>query len=294
MKRTSLYLLIILILSLLSGCAQTQQPAQIAATTLPVYEFTSRLCEGTGITVTRVISDSISCLHDYSLSVQQVRAVKAAELIVVNGAGLEDFMADTLSGKNVITTAEGIPLLECADIHERDEASHDDHHHEVDSHIWLSPENAMQMAQTICDGLIAQYPKHTDTFRRNLTGLIADLEVLEAYGEEQLRGLSCRELVTFHDGFSYLAQAFDLTILEAVEEESGAEASAAELKHLISLVRSHDLSAIFTETNGSNSAASVIARETGAQTFPLDMVISGDSYFEAMYQNINTLKEALE
>ncbi len=78
-----------------------------------------------------------------------------------------------------------------------------------------------------------------------------------------------------------------------MEEESGSEASAQELKHLITLVRDHRLPAIFIETNGSVSAAEVIARETGAKVCTLDMAMGGDSYFDAMYHNINTLKEAL-
>ena len=79
-----------------------------------------------------------------------------------------------------------------------------------------------------------------------------------------------------------------------MEEESGSEASARELIHLIETVREHRLTALFTEVNGSVSSAEVIARETGVRIFCLDMAMSGDSYFHAMYHNINTLKEALE
>ena len=78
-----------------------------------------------------------------------------------------------------------------------------------------------------------------------------------------------------------------------MEEESGSEASAQELKHLISIVREHDLPAVFIEANGSVSAAEVIARETGAKICTLDMAMGGDSYFDAMYHNIDTIKEAL-
>ena len=59
---------------LLSGCTAEEAPAQIAATTLPVYEFTSRLCDGTGITVSRLVTENVSCLHDYSLNIRQVKA----------------------------------------------------------------------------------------------------------------------------------------------------------------------------------------------------------------------------
>ena len=127
----------------------------------------------------------------------------------------------------------------------------------------------------------------------NLDSLLEDLDALQSYGESSLSGLKCRELVTFHDGFSYFAQAFDLTILEALEEESGSEASAQELKHLIGVVRENDLPAIFTERNGSTSAAGVISRETGVTVYSLDMAMAGDSYFDAMYRNIDTIKEAL-
>ena len=120
------------------------------------------------------------------------------------------------------------------------------------------------------------------------------LNELQLYGETELKDLSCRELITFHDGFAYLAQAFDLTILEAIEEESGSEASAAELIHLIDLIRHHNLPAVFTETNGSTSAAQIICTETGAKPFCLDMAMSGEDYFQAMYHNIQTLKEALQ
>ena len=279
--------------TLLSGCVVSEPTGEIAATTLPVYEFTQRLCQGTGIPVTRLVTESVSCLHDYSLNVRQVKAVERAQAIVISGAGLEEFMEDILHDKSaVIDASAGISLLECDHSHDQDE--HHDHHHEADSHIWLDPENAIIMARNICEGLSAEYPAYADIFERNLSSLLADLEALTAYGQEQLASLTCRDMITFHDGFGYLAHAFDLHILEAVEEESGSEASAQELKHLITLVREHDLPAIFTEVSGSVSAAGIIARETGVKSLPLDMAMGGDSYFDAMYHNIDTIKEALE
>ena len=84
MKRLSMF---ILLLFLLSGCAVSAPEADIAATTLPVYEFTAQLCQGTDLTVARLITEPVSCLHDYSLGVRQVRAVEAASTIVISGVG---------------------------------------------------------------------------------------------------------------------------------------------------------------------------------------------------------------
>lgn len=293
MKR--ILILFLIIICILSGCS-AQEPAQVAATTLPVYEFTARITEGTGITVARLVTESVSCLHDYSLNVNQVKAAEAAELIVISGGGLGEFMEDILHNRPTVDASSGIELLcpeeEHAHEHEHDH-EHEGHNHDNDPHIWLSPSNAAVMAWNICQGLMEAYPEYADTFAANLESLTAELNALQTYGEVQLAQLSCRDMITFHDGFGYFADAFHLHILEAVEEESGSEASAQELIHLSRIMEEHDLPAVFTEINGSVSAADVIARETGAKTFALDMAMGGDSYFDAMYHNIDTIKEAL-
>ena len=277
---------------LLCGCAGSAGNARIAATTLPVWEFSCRLCAGTPITVTRLVNEQVSCLHDYSLNVRQVKAAESAETIVISGAGLEDFLDDLLVNASVIDASEGVGLL-CGEEHEDEHHHEEGHHHEEDPHIWLSPENAQVMARNICAGLSVRYPAYKKIFESNLTVLLRDLDTLRQYGEDTLSTLKCRNLITFHDGFSYFANFFGLTIVKAVEEESGSEASARELIELITLVEEQSLPAIFTEASGSTSAASIIARETGCGVFSLDMAMAGDSYFDAMYHNIDTIKEAL-
>lgn len=291
MKQTLILILITLLL--LTGCVSQDTPADIAATTLPVWEFTSFLCEGTGLRVDRLVTESVSCLHDYSLNVGQVKAIEGANVLVISGAGLEDFLTNSIGSADVIDASVGIELL-CGTETDHEHDHDHGHSHDQDPHFWLSPDLAKTMSRNICEGLCARFPQHEATFRSNLIALIEKLDALDSYGRESLQSLSCRELITFHDGFSYFAQHFGLTILEAVEEESGSEASAQELKHMIGLVNEHQLPAVFVELNGSVSAADVIARETGATVFSLDMAMGGNSYFESMYHNIDTIKEALE
>ena len=288
MKRLTVWILAVLLLLPICGC-RSNEAAQVAATTLPVYEFTLRLCRGTDISVSRLVTEDVSCLHDYTLQVGQMRTLEGARVVVQSGAGLEAVLDDAIhSAQTVIDASEGLSL-------HGSEHDHDHGHvHPEDPHIWLSPANARVMAENICRGLMEHFPQHAQIFSDNLTVLIQELDALQAYGEEALAGLSCRELITFHDGFAYFAEAFDLTILKAVEEESGSEASAAELIEIISLVDSHGVPAIFTETNGSAAAAQIIAEETGARLYSLDMAMAGESYFEAMYHNIDTIREAMQ
>ena len=292
MKRYIILVVTAAVIVSLCGCTGSQPQAQVAATTLPVYEFTQYLCNGTDITVSQLISENVSCLHDYTLQVSQMRILESADMIICSGAGLEEFMHDILqTSSKVIDASEDIALL-CGG-HDHEHTGVSEHSHSHDPHIWLSPLNAKTMAGNICSGLCEQFPQHQQTIRRNLNDLESELDALYQYGLSELSAIPHRELITFHDGFAYFAESFGLSILHAVEEESGGEASAAELIHLIEMITIHDLPAIFTEVNGSTAAASIVAKEAGVPVFTLDMAISSDSYFDAMYHNINVVKEAL-
>ena len=75
---------IILFAILLCGCSQPQN-FDIVATTLPVYTFTQKLCDGTGITVGQLVTENISCLHDYTLKVSQMQMLEQADAVVISG-----------------------------------------------------------------------------------------------------------------------------------------------------------------------------------------------------------------
>lgn len=289
MRRIFICILLSAMAFLLVSCGSCEQ-SQIAATTATVYEFTKLLCDGTNISVTQLITENVSCLHDYTLQTNQMRAFESADAIVISGAGLETFLKESTSkSTTVIDASLGISLICNESEHDHDSS----HNHDKDPHIWLSPAKAKEMSQNICDGLSALYPQLKVTFEQNLSELISDLDALEAYGHNQLQLLNSRDIITFHDGFSYMAEAFDLNIVHAIEEESGSEASAAELIEITNIVEDHNISAIFIESNGSTSAAQIISRETGVGIYELDMAMSQRDYFSAMYHNIDTLKEAL-
>lgn len=272
----------ILAVLLLSACsAAPVQTGGVAATTGPVAQFAGAITDGTDVAVEQVITDSVSCLHDYSLSVRQMEMVEKSRAVLISGAGLEDFMDDALAAAEAtVDCSAGISLRQLEG--------------EDDPHIWLDPARAAQMAENLCAGLTALYPQYEQTFRANTDQLKERLAELEAYGREALSGLRCRQLITFHDAFGYLAEAFDLEILAAVEEEAGSEASAADLTEIITLVRENQLPAVFVEANGSDGAASVIRAETGVSVGTLDTAMGGSDYFEAMKANFDTLKEALQ
>lgn len=87
MKKLILPLLLACTL-LLGGCG-AQKTYEIVATTAPVWQFANAVCEDTGLEVGLVVSDSVSCLHDYTLSVRQMVAIEKAQVVILSGLGLE-------------------------------------------------------------------------------------------------------------------------------------------------------------------------------------------------------------
>ena len=287
-KRSLVLLAVCMLLSACTGGDRGEASLEIAATTWPVYCLTTAVTEGVeGVQVTPVVTEQVSCLHDYTLTVNHMKLLERADVLVLNGLGLEDFMSDALGSTQArqIDCSTGIETLTQAD-------------GGVDPHIWMDPDRAARMVQTIADGLSAADPDHAGHYQDNAAQAAADLTACATQGREQLAQLDCRSLITFHDGFGYFADTFGLTILRSIEEEEGSEASARDINEVIDLIQTHQLPAIFTEVNGSQATAQAIVRETGVATAPLSMIMSGTGsglapYLEAMEENLNTIQTAL-
>lgn len=339
MLKRSLSLLAALALGLgLGGCApqahsqrESDDTLTLAAVTYPVYLFAQELTRGAeGVEVTLIINQSVSCVHDYTLSVQDMKVLDGADVVLLNGAGLEDSMASALEAAHTpqIDCSAGIELLASSHDHDHDhghedadednhdhaqedhdhesEADHDhtdadghDHEGEADPHIWMDPLRACQMMENLAQGLADLDPANAALYEANAQ---AAVEAVTAAYEALLplvEDLACRDLITFHDGFPYFAEAFDLTILRSIEEEAGSEASAKDVIEIVEELEFHHIPAIFTEVNGATATAQLIQRETGVAVYPLTMLMSGetdnvgiDTYIDGITANAKTIQEA--
>lgn len=272
-------LALLLTLCLLTGCMPRQATPvaaiTVAATTAPVAQFAGAIAAGTDVQVSCVVNEPVSCLHDYTLSVAQMELLENADAVIVSGLGLEDFMTDILpAGKPVIDASRSVEVIP------------------GDVHYWLDPEQAEEMAETIADSLSMMYPMFAETFERNMELLEARFEQLDSYADTKLRGQRISGLVTFHDGFRYFADFIDVPLLAAMEVEAGSELAAKDLMEIVTLVKSRELPAVFTEVNGDSHAAGIVAAETDCKVYALDTAMGGTDYFDAMKANIDTIREA--
>lgn len=304
MKKTILALLLSGLM-LLSGCAAgqpsrtTQAEFQAAATTYPVYLMAQAVTEGVeGVSVSLVIDQEVSCLHNYTLTMQDMRSVEQADVLLINGMGLEDFLDDVLENRTLIDCSQGITPREPEEDDGHNHGLESDHSHETDPHIWMDPRNAAVMAQNIAQGLAELDPDHAEAYLANAK---AAAQELTEFREEMLELLDGGhyDLITFHDGFGYFADSFGMHLLAAVEEEEGSEASAKTIVEITHLVEENHLPAVFTEVNGSDATAKAICRECGIESYPLNMCMSGDgggleAYEAVIRQNIETIMEAYQ
>ena len=294
-------------LMIAAGCSTRQSEEEsrlnVVASTYPVYLFVSAVCDGVeGVTVDRLNTGETSCLHDYTLSVDDMRMLEKADVVVLNGAGLEDFMSDALatSSAQVIDCSEGVELLENL-AHDHEEGDEEDHGHgHYDPHIWMEPQNAVTMVENLYQGLSGIDPEYEGQYRENMTGATCLISSWDSAMKDILQevrrdaDVTISGLITFHDGFQYFAKAFDMPLLAAIEEEAGSEASAKEITEITQLVKEYELPVIFTEVNGSDATAQAISRETGCQVSQLTMLMDGpdselSSYYDGLKSNISAI-----
>lgn len=163
-------------------------------------------------------------------------------------------------------------------------------HGEIDPHLWQNVRNAMAYVQAIRDTLIEADPEGAAEYTRNAQTYLARLGELDAEVSATIAAVprAQRTLVTTHDAFGYLAQAYDLTIAGFVTPNPAVEPSLAERKRLTQTIRNLRVPAVFLEPNlaGRSSTLVEVAKENGIEICP----IYGDAFSETVTTYIDMMR----
>ena len=299
MKKSMLSALMALALAMCSGCAAEEDAGKTIVTSFyPMYVFTQNVVRDVpGVRVVNMASESAGCLHDYQLQTRDMVTLEGADALVINGGGMEQFMDKVIAQRPelpVINASDGIEML-CG---EDDHDGHDHDHGVYNAHVWLDPALAMRQVQNIADGLAAVDSENAEAYQRNAAAYKARLQALHAELSAQLAPLAGSAIVTFHEAFTYFADAYGLVVAGVIANDAGEEPSTRQIAATCDLVKQYQVKALFVEPQYPTKSAETIARETGAKVFTLDPVVSGDgspeSYENAMRENARVLTEALE
>ena len=160
------------------------------------------------------------------------------------------------------------------DDHDDGDDAHDHDHGNCDPHVWMLPENVMVWTLAIRDALTELDPSNADLYAANADEYIATLSALsDDFIAPMIDTLAVddRILVTSHDTLSYLAAAYDFEIVGTIIPSAStvSDPSTREVARLIDTITQAGVPAIFAETTVSDSLATTIANETGAELVTL-------------------------
>ena len=242
-----------------------------------------------GVSVQNLTPPLTGCLHDYTVTTNDMKKLADAQVFVANGAGMESFLDKIIAQHpniKIIQLSEGIPLI-------KGEGNEGDN-----PHLWVSISNAIIQVKNLGKAMEEFDSSHRELYVKNTANYVGKLETLRQKMHSELAPYKGRAIITFHEAFPYFAQEFGFNIAAVVEREPGSEPSAKELADTIELVKKNGIPTLFSEPQYPDSAAETIAKETGAKVYVLDPAVTGpddyDAYLDIMENNLTTLKLAFQ
>lgn len=266
----------------------------------PMYILTTNIAKDIdSVEVMNLTQSTTGCLHDYSLTTNNMKSLDNGDIFVINGADMESFMDKVIKQMpklKIIEASENIDLIQAnAEEHEHEE---EHEHSEVNPHVWLSIPNAIKEVENIANKLGEYDPANKEKYNENAKLYIKKLEEQNKKMHEELKSVEGENIITFHEAFPYFAEEFKLNIVGVVEREPGSQPSAKELQDTIEKIKKLNVKAIFVEPQYSQKVAETISKETGVKVYTLDPIVTGeddlDAYTSIMDKNLETLKEALK
>jgi len=292
-KKLCMLMAALLAICLVAGCGGEKKKAGVRIITsfFPMYVATLNITDGIeGVSVSNMTAPQTGCLHDYQLSMEDMKRLEDADIFVVNGGGMESFLAKVTEKQKQLKLVEAVQGMELLKGEEG-----------PNPHVWVGISCYMQQVKNIADQLGKADAAHAEQYQKNAAAYIAKLEKLKQEMHSKTDKLQNRKIVTFHEAFPYLAREFKLEIVDVVEREPGTEPTPQELEKLIKQVQALPVKALFAEPQYSPLAAETVARETGAKIYQLDPCVTGeakpenkDAYLKAMAKNAEVLAEALK
>lgn len=235
--------------------------------------------------------------HTFEPSPQDSAMLNNADVVVVNGLGLEGWLdrlvkASGFKGELVVAS-QGVKT------HTMDEEGKT----VTDPHAWNSAANGAQYAQNILQGLVKADPQEVAALNATGKRYIAELNALDAQAKARFSAIAQtkRKVLTSHDAFGYFGEAYGVTFMAPQGLSSESEASAATVGKLIQQIKADGVRTWFMENQLDPRLVKQIAAATGAQPggvlYPEALSEPGgvaDSYVKMFRHNVETLANSMQ
>ncbi len=264
----------------------------VVATTTQVGDFARTIIgDASGVQLTQLVKPNQSA-HSFDPSVADLAALGQADVLVINGVGLEEWLDDAISASGfhgvTIDSDTGIEIGSKAAANDAahgdaapasGDAAHD--HAGGNPHIWTAVANAEKMVGTIAEGLAQADTAQAATFEANAAAYTAKLATLDNWIRSNIDAVPAarRLLVSNHDAFGYFTAAYGITYVGSVMPsfDDNAEPSAAAIDKLVASIKKTGVKAVFSEASINPKAADTIANEAQVAVYSGENALYGDS-----------------
>ena len=301
------YIIGFLLLLLLTGCGAEQEYTDdhrltVVTSFYPIYLLAQEVTEGAeGIRLLNMAQPQTGCLHDYEMTISDRRLLEHADVLLINGGGMESFLEEATAQYpelKIVDTSDGVALLEAEAHHHAEETTTEheahahEHTHEGNPHIWLSPARAARQAENIAAALsewdtqeAALFVDNTAAFQRETEELLAEAAALPISEGEFA--------AVFHEGFAYLTELLQIGTAVTILADEYQEPSAKELAEAAEEAEHHAIRFFLAAADNGAKYAAVLAAEGGEEAVLLDPLTTADeaalSYTERMRKNIEAI-----
>lgn len=245
--------------------------------------------------------------HGYAPTPQDLRRVSQADVVFVNGLGLEDQLLlevrTAAPDTTVVSLSEGIEPLGLEVHLEKGTEEHDSGEAGADPHVWFDPLNVRTWTSNASVALSALDPERSQLYRENGAAYTSQLQELDAWIRAQVEQVpdQDRQLVTEHLVFGYFADRYGFEMVGAIVPgySSVAEPSAEALAELERLIMRRGVDAVFVSATQRSTLAEQVAGDLGIEIVGLYIESLGDpggpadTYLKFMRFNVERIVTAL-
>ena len=212
--------------------------------------------------------------HEFEPTPADMSKLAGAQIIFVNGRGLEGFLTKIIENAGqaaIVEVSQGAPVRQMSATEIAAEGGHAQG--EDDPHTWTTPTNVIIFVRNIEAALSALDPANAPTYQANAKTYTTQLNELDAWVKAQIETIppGNRKLVTDHAIFGYYADRYGLKQEGAVIPSISTEAqpSAQELAALETAIKEQHIKAIFVGTTVNPTLSERVAGDTGVKLVTL-------------------------
>lgn len=200
-------------------------------------------------------------VHTFSPRPSDLQTLAGAQLVVMNGLGLDDWLRRTIDAvatrAPVVVLGENLPGV--------DYQTGQDPAGPANPHLWMNVAYGELYVDRISAALQSVDPAHAQMYRAQASAYRATLASLDASVAADIGAIppANRRFVAFHDAFPYFAKRYGLQIVGVAVEAPGQDPGAAYTAQLIAAIRAAHVKAIFSEAQFPPKLVQQLASQTG-------------------------------